>query len=314
MVAEQPPPHWNSYRPSYRPSYDDDYQGFSSRGRSTSVSTRGRRARSPSRRPTEYSDAHYGNPNNIPVRPRHDHRSPSREEDRDEGPQLWDAKLNSLIHRTLRAYDLVTNYVRDCPDGKRWSREDIRHVRSTGAKLHDDVRILRSWKITVRQYGDRDEDMMGKIHQDVEKVRVLCEQVQRVILETEHEVRDGVGKAADGKVNEVEMEDGGYTGANARAVTRTGRDGQDHTEGSGEFEMTLRIRYPASSAPAPAPALSNLNDASAEPVDAVSEPTSTDLVMMETPKSSPELDPIDAALSADWASMTSTAKPGRFVW
>ncbi|KAH7083270.1 hypothetical protein BKA63DRAFT_599299 [Paraphoma chrysanthemicola] len=314
MVTQHPPPHWNSYRPSYRPSYDDDHRDLPSRGRTTSVSTHGRRAHSPSHRPSEYSDAHYGNPNNIPIRLRHDHRSPSREDDRDEGPHLWDAKLDSLIHRSLRAYDLVTNYVRDCPDGKRWLREDIWLVRTTGKELHDDVRILKSWKRTVKQYGDRDEDMMGKIRQDAEKVRVLCEQVQRVILETEHEVRDGIVKAADGKVNEVEMEDGGYTGDNACAFTRTGRDGPDHAQGSGEFELTLRIRHPASSARAPAHVLSDLNDASAELVDAVSEPTSTDLVMPDPPKTHPEMDRIDAALSADWASMTSTARSGRFVW
>jgi hypothetical protein len=62
-------------------------------------------------------------------------------------------------------------------------------VYKAGKYLHDDVRILRHWKRQVRELGDSDVDMMAKIDEDAERVRVLCEKIKGEI-EAEEQVGD----------------------------------------------------------------------------------------------------------------------------
>tara|TARA_R110002003_G_scaffold70_25_gene6545 strand:- start:442 stop:1416 length:975 start_codon:yes stop_codon:yes gene_type:complete len=314
---QHPPAHWNSYRPNYddrddepparwdtyRPNYEDRDDEPPARRRSTdrvdysrsaSVSTRGRGAPSTSHYSSEDSYAEYDNLNKVPVRPRARRRRPEPDEEED-GPQLWDAKLYDLMNRTRRAYDLVINYARDCPEGKRWSEEHIWLVRSTGQNLHDDVRNL-------------------KVGEDVENVRELCESVQRVIKETEHEVRDRVFKPAENVDNEVEMADKGRA-----AAEYAGRGSPDYTQSSQNhgnprrhrlnigmlttLESQLEVRRTTRGAHA----FHHLDDLST-----ASEVTPTAPDRPPTPKS--PIDLIERALLADWASMTSTARQRRLVW
>jgi hypothetical protein len=201
------PAHWNSYRPANEPNRD--------RRPSTRLSD----TYSPSPRDTStYADMADTNPNHLPVRPRHDTYTldpPARgtpELSRDDGPALWPTALDDLIGQTTRAYDLVINYERDCPSGRRWNADGIARVYKAGKYLHDDVRILRHWKRQVRELGYGDGDMMAKIDEDAERVRVLCEKIKG---EIEAEEQGGDGEVYGREQWECEADD------SFRAVSRS---------------------------------------------------------------------------------------------
>jgi hypothetical protein len=189
---QSPPEHWNSYRPNYddnaahqgpptRPSV-----GFEEQIRNAPAFPRGR---GPS---TTATTRDYANPNRITLTARRrstpSHTSPDTDVDAEEtntNRRLWPTSLDTLMGRTSRAYDLVINYVRDSRGGTRWDTDGIERVYIAGKFLHDDVRVLRHWKHQVAEHGGADDDMMGKIEEDVKNVRSLCEEVQRIIGETE---------------------------------------------------------------------------------------------------------------------------------
>jgi hypothetical protein len=184
------PRHWNAYRPNYtnesppRPQEGPTTRsptGFEAQIRAAPSFSRGQDP------PLPLANNSYTNPNLIPVTPRRNvsHCSPSPEpdvhdEDGDPDPQLWDTGLDSLMGRTARAYDLVINYERDSSGGERWSRESIAYVHRAGKDLHNDIRLLKSWKHDPS--ADTQHDL---IRIDARNVRMLCEYVQEIISETE---------------------------------------------------------------------------------------------------------------------------------
>ncbi|KAI4646006.1 hypothetical protein J4E93_005585 [Alternaria ventricosa] len=148
---------------SYRPPYDSNRQW-------TPAST-------PSEAALNYDDADV---NRIPINPRRSNVAIPAQ-----SPRLWDEDSNSLMHRTIRAYDLVVNYDRDSHGGTRWSREDIDRVRDLGRYLHGDVRDLKHWSEVVAKDGEQDASTMDKLRDDVENLRKYCEQIQAIIRDTE---------------------------------------------------------------------------------------------------------------------------------
>ncbi|KAI4677278.1 uncharacterized protein J4E88_007086 [Alternaria novae-zelandiae] len=148
---------------SYRPPYNSNRQWTP--------------ASAPSEAALNYDDADV---NRIPINPRRSNAAVPAQSSR-----LWDEDLNSLMHRTIRAYDLVVNYVRDSHGGTRWSREDIDRIRDVGAYLHGDVRDLKHWSEVVAKEGEQDAYTMDKIRDDVENLRKYCEQIQAIIRDTE---------------------------------------------------------------------------------------------------------------------------------
>jgi hypothetical protein len=113
-----------------------------------------------------------------------DSRDEDDRQDHDSGSTLWPASLESLMGRTTRAYDLVINYARDCPEGVRWNRDAIARVYRAGKHLHGDIRVLKHWEREAKEVRLDDGDW-AVIEEDEEKVWRLCERVQRVIKETE---------------------------------------------------------------------------------------------------------------------------------
>jgi len=148
---------------SYRPPYNSNRQWTP--------------ASAPSETALNYDDADV---NRIPINPRRSNAAVPAQSSR-----LWDEDLNSLMHRTIRAYDLVVNYDRDSYGGTRWSREDIARIRDVGAYLHGDVRDLKHWSEVVAKEGEQDAYTMDKIRDDVENLRKYCEQIQAIIRDTE---------------------------------------------------------------------------------------------------------------------------------
>lgn len=148
---------------SYRPPYNSDRQWTP--------------ASAPSEAALNYDDADV---NRIPINPRRSNAAVPAQSSR-----LWDEDLNSLMHRTIRAYDLVVNYDRDSYGGTRWSREDIARIRDVGAYLHGDVRDLKHWSEVVAKEGEQDAYTMDKIRDDVENLRKYCDQIQAIIRDTE---------------------------------------------------------------------------------------------------------------------------------
>lgn len=148
---------------SYRPPYNSDRQWTP--------------ASAPSEAALNYDDADV---NRIPINPRRSNAAVPAQSSR-----LWDEDLNSLMHRTIRAYDLVVNYDRDSHGGTRWSREDIARIRDVGAYLHGDVRDLKHWSEVVAKEGEQDAYTMDKIRDDVENLRKYCDQIQAIIRDTE---------------------------------------------------------------------------------------------------------------------------------
>ena len=170
---DEPPEHWNSYRPSYRP------RGPSSHAYPPYTNSR---SASPTRSPTPPSST-----------------------------RLWSSDLSDLMSRTCRAYDLVINYANDCPLGTRWSLPDIERVRGTGKRLHEDVRLVKYWRGKVEKLGYGGESMMSKIRRDVEIAWEQCNAVQGVIEETENMPRANAGQKDGGKgYKDVEMRDEKY--------------------------------------------------------------------------------------------------------
>ncbi|KAL6712159.1 hypothetical protein ACN47E_000036 [Coniothyrium glycines] len=49
---------------------------------------------------------------------------------------------SDYIMRTARAFDLVLNYLRDNPDGRRWTAADIDTIRHEGRHLHENICAL----------------------------------------------------------------------------------------------------------------------------------------------------------------------------
>ncbi|KAI4944110.1 hypothetical protein J4E91_008965 [Alternaria rosae] len=137
--------------------------------------------------------------NRIPLNPRRSNAAVPAQSSR-----LWDEDLNSLMHRTIRAYDLVVNYNRDSHGGTRWSRKDIDRIRDVGAYLHGDVRDLKHWSAVVAKEGEQDAYTMDKIRDDVENLRKYCAQIQDTIKDTERvPLRQGMTR-----------DDGAQTGQN----------------------------------------------------------------------------------------------------
>ena len=100
-------------------------------------------------------------------------------------PRIWDDELNSLMHRTVHAYDLIVTYERDSCGGTRWSSENIEYIRATGIYLHRDVDCLKRWRVEVAKYGVQDDATAEKIQEDIESVRAYCEHLQQLIKSTE---------------------------------------------------------------------------------------------------------------------------------
>jgi hypothetical protein len=121
-------------------------------------------------------------------------------------PQLWDPALDDLMGRTTRAYDLVTNYVRDSEGGTRWSTTDIARIHETGKYLHANIRVLKAWQ----RRAAKDWDYF-RIQDDEDVVREICEVVQGLIngMESKTEWEMGAkGHGALGQGGESKQEDG----------------------------------------------------------------------------------------------------------
>ncbi|KAF1911332.1 hypothetical protein BDU57DRAFT_100782 [Ampelomyces quisqualis] len=95
-------------------------------------------------------------------------------------PHLWPASLDHLMGRTVRAYDLVTNYARDSHGGTRWAPEDIARVHACGKQLHSVIRVLQAWS----RCAARDVDAQ-QLRDDARDVEQACNLVQSVISCTE---------------------------------------------------------------------------------------------------------------------------------
>jgi hypothetical protein len=126
------------------------------------------------------------------------------------GILLWDQSLEDLMARTTRAYDLVINYARDSCGGHRWTPHDSAHVRTIGKDLHNNVRVLKYW-----QRCDPEDIDWAQIRLDAANVRLLCEDVQRAICQTENvhgtqsmHVDGGREKAENKSADEIERNEG----------------------------------------------------------------------------------------------------------
>jgi hypothetical protein len=142
-----------------------------------------RRWTPPRARPEASPNYHDLDVNRTPLHSRHSRISdatvPAQQ------PRIWDDNLDVLMHRTIRAYDLVVDYENASHGGTRWSREDIQRIGSIGARLHGDVRALKHWNDVIEKQGEQDRFTMGKLRDDIENLRNYCEQIQDVIKETE---------------------------------------------------------------------------------------------------------------------------------
>jgi hypothetical protein len=117
-------------------------------------------------------------------------------------PPVWDDHFNSLMHRTVRAYDLVMNYDRDSNGGTRWSRENIEHIRDIGAYLHGDVRALQHRQEVIAKEGEQDGFTMNRVRADIQNMQKYCEQIQHVIKNTERvPLRQRITRGDDHETN-----------------------------------------------------------------------------------------------------------------
>ena len=124
-------------------------------------------------------------PNRISLGPRRIRTQAPAPSVTDNLPQLWDPALDSMMGRTVRAYELVYTYARDCPTGTRWSTAVIAEIREQGRFLRDDIHASRYWQRKVAEEVDLGEETMNKFHDDAEAVQEMCERVQEWITSTE---------------------------------------------------------------------------------------------------------------------------------
>jgi len=94
---------------------------------------------------------------------------------------VFDKDLDLFFSRTLRAYELVRSYRRDCVRGTRWTRNGVEAVRRLGIDLHDNVFSLRRRQREFEQRRERGELEMEDIRDEVQKVRRYCEDVMDLI-------------------------------------------------------------------------------------------------------------------------------------
>ncbi|CAE6996123.1 hypothetical protein P3342_000294 [Pyrenophora teres f. teres] len=146
---------------TYRPPHDDDDD-----------------SRSPT--PTKYSSRSGGQDSNR-ARMRRRSMTPPATTDRD----VFDERLDKLFRRAIRAYELVRSYRRDCVGGTRWSRSAVEEVRKFGIHLHDEVNALRHRQREYNECKKWDEIEMEYIRDEVEKVRLYCEDVMTLINDLE---------------------------------------------------------------------------------------------------------------------------------
>lgn len=94
-------------------------------------------------------------------------------------PRVYDPAIDGLIGRTIRAYYLVVDYQRACPEGRRWSTEHIEMIRHAGEHLDSDRAALREMRATLTQGGDAVP--VSKIRYKAKKLRTYCLEIQDLI-------------------------------------------------------------------------------------------------------------------------------------
>lgn len=94
---------------------------------------------------------------------------------------MFDEDLDHFFQRTIRAYELVRSYRRDCLGGTRWTHDSIEEIRKFGIDLHDDVFALRGRQRVFVERREEDKFEMEHIRHDTEKVRRYCEELMDLI-------------------------------------------------------------------------------------------------------------------------------------
>ena len=236
-------PNWNAYRPDYSDNHqeapvrrDYTYDRPSPPARLPPAST-------VMPAPYAYDD---NDPNSIPVQPRRrvQQASPTPirgtpDLSQDDGPQLWPAELDVMIGQVTRAYDVVINYERDCPNGKRWTTKGIRRVHEAGAYLHADVGVLRGWKRQAQELGTADEFMKRKIDEDWARVEKTCKKVRAAIDDEEKKARVIDGGYENGEIDYSKQTER----KTDRSRSRSPREQEDALRGRGRQRAERRRRW-----------------------------------------------------------------------
>lgn len=122
--------------------------------------------------------------------PRRHHESPRATPDHTRDEQylmehMFTENLASLMGRTYRAYMLVIDYEKDCPDGHRWYPRDIEKIRKFGQDLRSNIGAVKHSQKILRKQGFLATSEIEDSATRIEEVRRLCNRVQDHIRETE---------------------------------------------------------------------------------------------------------------------------------
>lgn len=143
-------------------------------------------------------------------------------------PRVYSPEIDGLANRAIRAYLLVINYERDCPDGRRWTPEHIDEIRWVGKYLQADHTALLKMRAAL-QRGD-DAVSVSKIRAEAKHLREYCKETQALIKKHEQDPvfnKRPVDVDRDGRSFESAMQgtSTGYDGANGHhhATSEYGR-------------------------------------------------------------------------------------------
>jgi hypothetical protein len=121
-----------------------------------------------------------------------------------ENPVLTVEDLCFTIDRTIRNFKIVANYHRACPEGKRWTRADIRDIINAGRYMEDDREHIARINKDIKRYGDPSSSIRLDLLTKIETLEEVCHKVEDLISEREH-LQDWE-KAAKATKEQVEKE------------------------------------------------------------------------------------------------------------